>query len=582
MAQSIVQVEHPEYKDLIQNWIKWRLAYVGGDIFINQYLTKFSARESDDDFKTRKCITYCPAFAKAAINDIKNAIYQRTADVTRAGGGSESYHRAIEGLDNGVDLLGSDMNSFIGRKLLPELLVMGKVGVYVDMPSLSENANRAEAVKKHPYLYFYQAEDIPCWDYDESSQPYEFQTLLLRDWVYLYQEGSDLPYEKACRFRHLWREDGVVYVQFYDDAGTPCSATGSVSEDVGPTVLDIPTIPFIILNISSSLMSDVANYQVAHLNMASADVAYTLKSNFPFYVEAYDPRTELVYTRPEGDGTSAGDVAANKDIKVGVAQGRRYPLGVDAPSFIHPSAEPLTASMAKQEVLKAEIRQLVNLAVTSLQPKMASAESKNFDERSLEAGLSYIGLELEQAERLIGRYWAMYEHTDEPTINYPKNYSLKTEADRRAEAKELQAQMETVPSMTYKRNMAKQIVHLTLGDKVSVGELEAIYREIDKAPAIIGSADTLAIDVANGLVSLDTASKVRGYPDGEAAKANADHAARLARISAAQAAPDNNNAARGNADLSGAPAQDAAAEKAASRDTTTKDSTASTTRGKGK
>lgn len=578
MSSRIVQVVHPDFKDMIQNWIKYRLAYTGGDLFINQYLQKFSARESDADFAARKILTYCPAFAKAAINDIKNAIYQRTADVTRTGG-SKSYQDAVCGENYGVDLLGSDMNSFIGRKLLPELLVMGKVGVYVDMPVVPAGTTLAERSRYHPYIYYYQAEDIPCWNYDESSQPYEFETLLLRDWVYVYDEDTNLPYEKLNRFRHVWREDGVVHIQFYNDEGAKCDAEGN-QDSPDEIILNIPSIPFTILNISASLMSDVANYQVALLNMASADVSYILKSNFPFYVEAYDPRTEMM--APQGDGTATGANSKDKEVKIGVAQGRRYPVGLDAPSFIHPSAEPLTASMAKQESLKSEIRQLVNLAVTSLQPKMASADSKSFDERSLEAGLSYIGLELEQAERLISKYWAMYENEDEPTINYPKNYSLKTEADRRAEAKDLQGQMETVPSMLYKRNMAKQIVLLTLGDKVSEAELDAINKEIDKAPAIIGSADTLATDVTNGLVSLDTASKVRGYPEGEAALAKIDHAERLARISAAQsqgATASPNAGARGVTDMSGSPAIDASAEKT---NTTTKDSTIIKQRGKGK
>lgn len=579
MSIKLVQVQHPEFRDSIGNWIKYRLAYTGGDLFINTYLQKFSARESDADFAARKILTYCPAFAKAAINDIKNAIYQRTADVTRKGG-SESYQDAVAGQNYGVDLLGSDMNSFIGRKLLPELLVMGKVGIYVDMPRVPAGTTLATQANYRPYIYFYQAEDIPCWNYDETCQPYEFDNLLLRDWVYKYDD-SGLPCEQIMRYRHVWKDEEGVHVQFYNNEGDKCNETGDKGDSESYD-LNIPAIPFTVLNISASLMSDVANYQVAHLNMASADVSYILKSNFPFYVEAFDPRTEMAFGPPMGDGTAASNVSADKEIKVGVAQGRRYPMGLEAPSFIHPSAEPLTASMAKQELLKSEIRQLVSLAVTNLQPKMASAESKGFDERSLEAGLSYIGLELEQAERLIAKYWSMYEKSSVATVNYPKNYSLKTEADRRAEAKELQAQMETVPSMTYKRSVAKQIVAITIGDKVSQDDLQKMYREIDKAPAIIGSADTLATDVQEGLVSLDTASKIRGYPEGEAAKANKDHAERLARISAAQAAPGENAAARGNPDLSASPSQDAKSEKTASRDTTNSDKAKKPVRGEAK
>jgi hypothetical protein len=50
-------------------------------------------------------------------------------------GGDQSYREAVVGLNGGVDLEGSNMNRFIGQLVLPELLVTGKVGVYVDMPA---------------------------------------------------------------------------------------------------------------------------------------------------------------------------------------------------------------------------------------------------------------------------------------------------------------------------------------------------------------------------------------------------------------------------------------------------------------
>ena len=579
LKKKIIEIEHPDYSRAIPDYIKWRLAYDAGDLFINTYLKKFSVRESDDDFKTRKQMTYLPAFATAAINDIKNAIYQRTTDIARVGG-SQSYEDAVAGENFGVDLLGSSMNSFVGRKLLPELLVMGKVGVFVDMPEIGPDASMAESNGKHPYVYYYRAEDIPCWSWDETDNPSEFQSILLRDWVFLYDEDSNLPYEQVYRYRHLWKEDGIVYVQFYDEAGSKCDKFGN-KDFPDPVALNIPTIPFVILTISNSLMSYVANYQIAHLNIASSDIMWILKANFPFYVEEYDPLSELAYIRPPGEdnpGQAATAQAANaQEVKVGITQGRRYPKGMNAPSFIHPSSEPLTVSMAKQETIKAEIRQLVNLAVSQLQPKMASADSKAYDERGLEAGLSYIGLELEHAERQIARYWGLYENKTPATVIYPKNYSLKTEADRQNEAKALQAQMETVPSITYKRNMAKQIAYIALGSKVSSEDLAKIYAEIDKAPAIVGSAETITSDVQNGLVSLETASTIRGYPKGEAEKAKTDHADRLARIAASQT-----SGARGVGDLSGQPTQDAATEKAASRETITSESTAPKVRGKGK
>src|SRR5690606_23205445 len=112
----------------------------------------------------------------------------------------------------------------------------------------------------------------------------------------------------------------------------------------------------------------------------------------------------------DGDGTAATATKAKEhDLKVGVVHGRRYGKGLDRPGFIHPSSEPIKASMAKQDALKNDIRTLINLSLSNIKPKMASAESKSLDERGLEAGLSNIGLVLEHCERKIAHYWSLYE-----------------------------------------------------------------------------------------------------------------------------------------------------------------------------
>ncbi len=55
--------------------------------------------------------------------------------------------------------------------------------------------------------------------------------------------------------------------------------------------------------------------------------------------------------------------------------------------------------MSKQQQLKQDIRDLVNLNLSNIKPKLQSAESKQIDEHGLEAGLSALGLVLEHAER---------------------------------------------------------------------------------------------------------------------------------------------------------------------------------------
>jgi hypothetical protein len=283
-----------------------------------------------------------------------------------------------------------------------------------------------------------------------------------------------------------------------------------------------------------------------------------MKSNFPFYTEQYFPNAEhLALRQADASDTDSypgvaaeAKIARDKEIKVGTTKGRRYPKGLERPAFVHPSSEPLTASMKKQEQMKQEIRQLINLNLTNIEPRRASAEAKSFDERGLESGLSFIGLELEYMEREISRIWAEYENKRSPdivTINYPKTYTLRSMADREAEADKKIKQATQVPSNTYRREMMKEVAELTIGTNVSEEVLTRIKGEIDVAQVFIVDPETIRQDVEQGLCSRVTGSAARGYPEGEAEVARDEHIARLKEIAISQA--PGGGAARGLPDL---------------------------------
>ena len=554
--KGIESLMHPSYAIQEASWQKWRLTYVGGTQFMRKYLRKFSSREDDTAFEDRRQVSYVPAFAKAAVDEVKNSIFQRLADIIREAG-PRSYQTAIEGYKGGVDKRGSSMTTFMGRDVLPELLTMARVGVFVDMPPLPPGTTIAEKSEfDRPYLYWYKAEDIRSWRMrdDGTENPTEFKAILLRDSLYgADSRWKELTSEVETRYRYIWIDDkdGLVHVQYYRMSGIEgnagfAGAPGAngfnqdsdewVADDQ-EVILNITKIPFVLLEISDSLLSDVADYQISLLNLASSDINYALKSNYPFYVEQYDWKADAPYMKPAIPGTTATtqttwDPATLtslvsqekvKEIKVGSATGRRYPIGTERPGFIHPSSEPLAISMQKQEQLKTEIRQLVHLAISTLSSTRQSAESMGLDNQGLEAGLSYVGLELQHAERKIAEYWAMYEGGgDAASINYPTQYSILSDSDRRAAAAELQALLPMVPSLTFRREVAKRIVDVVLGSKVKNDVLIKIKTEIDNDPVVLGDPAVIETDVVNGLVDLETASAARGYPKGVVEKAKGD------------------------------------------------------------
>lgn len=575
---TVATITHPYYGEKFADWQKWRDVYEGGQRFIDRYLEPFSSREGDAAFKRRKKVTYNPAFAKQAVNEIKNSIYQRLTDISRVGG-SQTYKRAVEGKDGGVNLLGESMTSFIGRRVLPELLTMARVGVYVDMPAVS-GVTVADAVGKRPYVYMYHAEDIRSWCYDEEANSNEFTNILLRDYYNSYDEATGLPTGIICRYKRLWiGGDGFVHCQYYDETGEMTDNKGVKAEGLDTEiVLQIQRIPFVLLEISDSLLSEVSNYQIALLNLASSDMAYALFANFPFYTEQYEPRaiSEHIRRPGQGSGGEASDATTAKaeEVRVGTTTGRRYPKGLERPQFIHPSAEPLKASMEKQAQLKEEIRLLVNLSVSNLQPRGQSADSKKADNDALEAGLSYIGMELQTMEQKVCQFWDAYENQGEATVKYPETYEIRSPEEKQAEAQNLQKVAATVASKTFQKAVMKRIARLTVGNTVSVEQLTKIEKEIDAAKGYTVDPEVIAKDVEIGVCDLDTASELRGYPEGTVEKAADDHAERLARIAESQASakPDPNPAARGVADQDSNPTGGGKQEKKSSLDTS-KDAT---------
>jgi len=596
-------------------WELWRDTYEGGDDFARRYLQKFNSRESDADFNSRRTITPIPAFAKAAVNDIRNAVFQRMRDTLRKGG-SRSYTEAVDGLEGGVDLRGSNMNVFMGFNVLQELCIMGRVGVYVDMPALSGNT-LADTQGARPYLYMYPVEDILSWTCSKPHETTDFSAILLRDrgvdfgdiGSYNFRMPVALPSGAFERYRLVYinPETGRVNVLFMDSQGEAIDPITNLPILPVPIELELTRIPFVMLNINDSLLKDVCKHQIALLNLGSSDVAYALKANFPFYTEQRDLRAVGDHLKhaagANGTATSGGQGSADNSIDVGATHGRAYDLRAERPGFIHPSPEPLEASIKLQEKLEDDIRKLVNLAVANKIGRPISQEQKDLDPQGVEAGLAFIGNILENGERKIAEHWAAYEERRPeqrliPVVKYPDRYSLKSDMARIEESKKLSEIMYAVPGRTVKKELAKCIVSTLLAGKVSVDVLDRINTEIDIAEYTTSDPQTIIDSKEAGLVGEQTASRALGFVDDEYLQAREDHMNRIIRIAQAQgkgqgagaAAKDDasgggemdNPASRGISDLSDDPSAETREEKKSAADTTLKDSTKKPVRGEGK
>ena len=495
----------------ILDFEKWRLAYEAGLQFIDRYLVKFSSRETDTDFRDRKNITYCPAFAKAGINEIKNSLFPRLSEVTRVSG-PPLYHDLVSGNLGGIDGSGNTIENFLGQYILPELLIMGIVGVYVDREPL-DGITLRDAQNKNPYCYYYKAEQILGYKYSKAGK---LEKLLLKD-INLKNEDNgmyplyDNEFEEQIRFVFI-NSNNKVEIHFFKNTETLTIKEALQKTPTSTLVLDISEIPFVFAELSDSLMKDIAPYQIALLNMASSDLAYILKSNTPFYTEQ-GHNNPLPEPGENGEGLE-DEVPINRtEIRVGATQGRRYAPGMERPGFIHPSPEPIRASMEKQEQCQKEIRLLLNLAITNLTPtKAISAESKAKDEGSLESGLSYIGLTLQYVEKQIAHFISLYLGTkNEPEIYYPQKYSLITEEERRLEIKNIAEIIPTTTILSLRKELYKRLADLLLCRAVPDTVLEKIYKEIDSSEYLFTPNEI--IGQVNSIIKAEFAVKALGYPE---------------------------------------------------------------------
>jgi len=546
VAQSsftLAEIRHPDLLYDSTEWSFWRDTFEGGWLYLSRYLYKFSDKEGDDEFAIRQNLSPIPSFAKAAVLDVRNSIFQRLADVSRIGGSSE-YQKAVEGEELGVDRKGTSMNSFMGINVLTELLIMGRVGIYVDAPNILPNTLAEGSAT--PYLYCYRIEDILSFAEEEKEKPGRFKSILVRDQVVEMDRtyaGVALPKGRTSRLRLVWKDemDGIVRCRMWNEDTNEPIITPNSSPD-GTIELGVPFVPFILPSIGDSLLKDAASYQRALLNLVSSDIDYALKSNRPFLTIQQELRTAGAHLKKTGAGAEPGQQPGRDQSEyIGSGIGRYYDIGTDRPEYIAPPTDTLEASMKLQEKLEDDIRKLINLAVANkIGSRTESAEAKKLSSQGLEAGLSFIGEVLNDAEQRIAHMWALYESTDSPriaTVGYPDRYILKEDKQRIEDANNLVKLMDKMPSVEAKKVTAKEIVMILFGGRESVDTINKILKEIDKAGYTTSDVQAVLQAHKASLVSDNTASEALGYAPGEVEKARKDRVIRATAILAAQTSP---------------------------------------------
>lgn len=532
--RKLIEQRHSIYNKMAADWIQWRSVYEAGRPFIESSLKQFSKRETRTDFEERKHLAYVPAHVKRVVNSIRNAFACKLPEVQRKG--DPQYLKIV---NNNIDLKRNNINTFIALETIPLLLVQGRRMWCVDAPPKAEGTTRAEDTGR-PYAWAVNAEDILSWANDDDTGA--LTVCLMRECAENFDPDTGLVDGETTQYRFCkMLKAGEKY---FDQAG-PGVVVRILDEKgddkVEPVLLKgWERLPVVDMWLPMSIVADIATHQVALLQLASTDMTFLFRGNFPIFTKQHKANKRMTppvatkrVTSPSEHVVSdqSRDVDEEEKIgstKVGVSQGVGYEEGLNAPAFIAPPTENMKASMEKQKALAEEIQVLMDMALTTLAVKAMeqSGKSKEMDQIGKDQGLFYLGLVCQTAENELAEVLNLFngvktKQTEDLVVTYPTDYQVKTQSERNIEADELNKAKKLVNSKTYQKTVDKRIAEIVTKPFAKEEELNSMKTEIDAAMYIDDNevrAAAIIADKSSQLVTAETASVIRGYPPEEATK----------------------------------------------------------------
>lgn len=497
-----------------RDFFEWRFCYAGGRLFREEFLQRFDDRENEAEYIRRRSLTPIPAYAKTAINNVKNSVIRRLPDIRRSGG-TKKWQDAVAGVGRGVDRRGSSMNAFIAKKILAELLVMGRTGVLVDAPALPDGMTQDEVPESFsPWLNSYRVEFIHNLVPADVDSPSDWSSVKLEN---NRRQIDPVTGENVVvsGFRKYWLDadrDNKVNLQDFNESD---EATGEIRH------LNIDAIPLVLFSIDQSLMADACSYQISFLNLISAATSYSIDSSYSFL------------TRQRG-GDDAGEwlIGEEEDTETGRNKGLFYPKGMDRPGYISPDSAPVLTSLEQQREMKKTIEDLVLGAISEI------------GEGSVEAGLASIGMCVQIGESRLWDHYTTFEARDAarrrmPIVDYPDTWSMKSDEERLKEGIEFLNLGNLLIGQDAKKQAQFDAADRFWRGKISTEDLNKIKKTMADAPYSIADPDVVIKAKKEGIFTTETTALALGANPGEGKAATEEGAAKAVMVAAAMSDASN-------------------------------------------
>ena len=261
-TDNITEARHPEYTEKVLQWDKYKLAYLANDEYYTTTVDKFSSKEPEKQYNTRVKRAYNALPCKGYISKLQNMTFRKRFDYKYKASDTE-----IDQLvQTNVDGKGTSLFNFHVGTVLKWLATYGEYYIYTAMPSFEGELTREQQQQAgiFPYLVGVHPQNVVAWRYKEGSQS-EFAQLLMKT--------TD---QKIDKFG--FTQFDTVFMLYTEDMIYKYDTQGEILEEYTNT---IGKVAFSKISIGESFLSDIVRIAAAAVNLASGNLNFLEKSNFP-------------------------------------------------------------------------------------------------------------------------------------------------------------------------------------------------------------------------------------------------------------------------------------------------------------
>jgi hypothetical protein len=457
--EEFFQERHPDYDKYSELWNGMRVAYYGGNDFMNKYLFPYEGEEDEDLQKRRQQAAYENQF-QDIIERREAIVFSRniSRDVLKANAAVGQWQLIKMNVDN----RGNEWHKFI-KKCFRMAQTYGFLPVLTDRPQGSESTTRAqeEANGLLPYALPILPTAFINWEIDEGRLKWCVIRSVNR------MRSPMEPIKEVTEYRLITDE----VIQIWEQNGENGEDSGKV-KFISEITHNVGRVPVVILNdidpkedslVGLPSLHNAVDLSIQLYNMQSWQQNLLYTTNF----------SQLALTPYGGEGEDTAK-------RVGPKYALWVPPGGTTPTWVAPPMAPAEVFEKRTKDARRRIYEIAKLdaglsddTARELSGEAYDRRHKPTEDEARREGKRMEDFEKELADLLINGW---LKHDAEIQITYPKRYGVRATAEALGQLEAVE-KSETLPQ-SVKSKLAAQIIFTEDFAEMSDEEQDALYEEI--------------------------------------------------------------------------------------------------------